>query len=148
LRTSLGQLIGRTKGGMNINLHTASSTDESPFSFFPTVGQLSNYPGAAAILDDLQKAQWLLGDHDYDGDCSGMPWAPRASSRAAKTRIVQRAVKMRQAPLAAPQPYRDRARLPEGLAARRKPLRPKLDCLLLRHSSRGHHQLPAMTNES
>jgi transposase len=31
-------------------------------------GQVSDYTGAAALLDDLPKAQWLLGDRGYDAD--------------------------------------------------------------------------------
>jgi transposase len=37
-------------------------------SFFMTAGQVSDYTGAAALLDDLPKAQWLLGDRGYDAD--------------------------------------------------------------------------------
>ena len=33
-----------------------------------TAGQVSDYTGAAALLDDLPKAQWLLGDRGYDAD--------------------------------------------------------------------------------
>jgi transposase len=33
-----------------------------------TAGQVSDYTGAAALLDGLPKAQWLLGDRGYDAD--------------------------------------------------------------------------------
>ena len=33
-----------------------------------TAGQVSDYTGAAALRDDLPKAQWLLGDRGYDAD--------------------------------------------------------------------------------
>lgn len=33
-----------------------------------TAGQVSDYAGAAVLLDDLPKAQWLLGDRGYDVD--------------------------------------------------------------------------------
>ena len=33
-----------------------------------TAGQVSDYTGAAALLDELPKAQWLLGDRGYDAD--------------------------------------------------------------------------------
>jgi transposase len=39
-----------------------------PISFFMTAGQVSDYTGAAALLDALPKAQWLLGDRGYDAD--------------------------------------------------------------------------------
>ena len=53
----LGRLIGRTKGGMNTKLHAVTDANGRPLSFFMTAGQVSDYTGAAALLDDLPKAQ-------------------------------------------------------------------------------------------
>ena len=39
-----------------------------------TAGQVSDYTGAAALLDDLSKAQWLLGDRGYDADWFREPY--------------------------------------------------------------------------
>ena len=39
-----------------------------PLSFFMTAGQVSDYTGAAALLDDRPKAQWMLADRGYDAD--------------------------------------------------------------------------------
>ena len=64
----LGRLTGRTKGGMNTKLHAVVDANGRPLSFFMTAGQVSDYTGAAALLDDLPKAQWLLGDRGYDAD--------------------------------------------------------------------------------
>ncbi|WP_279483200.1 IS5 family transposase [Aureimonas sp. SK2] len=64
----LGRLIGRTKGGMNTKLHAVADTNGRPLSFFLTAGPVSDDTGAAALLDDLPKAQWLLGDRGYDAD--------------------------------------------------------------------------------
>lgn len=61
-----GRLIGRTKGGMNTKLHAVTDANGRPISFFMTAGQVSDYTGAAALLDGLPKAQWLLGDRGYD----------------------------------------------------------------------------------
>lgn len=33
-----------------------------------TAGQISDYIGAAALIDEFPKAQWLLTDRDYDAD--------------------------------------------------------------------------------
>lgn len=33
-----------------------------------TAGQISDYIGAAALLDELPRAQWLLADRGYDAD--------------------------------------------------------------------------------
>ena len=57
-----GRLIGRTKGGMNTKLQAVTDTNGRPISFFLTAGQVSDYTGAAALLNSLPKAQWLLGD--------------------------------------------------------------------------------------
>ncbi|MEP9403130.1 IS5 family transposase [Sphingomonas sp. VNH70] len=65
---NLGRLIGRTKGGMNTKLHALADANGRPLSFFMTAGQVSDYTGAAALLDDMPKAQWLLGDRGYDAD--------------------------------------------------------------------------------
>jgi transposase len=53
---------------MNTKLHAVSDADGRPLSFFMTAGQVSDYTGAAALPDDLPKAQWLLGDRGYDAD--------------------------------------------------------------------------------
>jgi len=64
----LGRLIGRTKGGMNTKLHAVTDANGRPLSFFITAGQISDYAGAAALLDDLPKAKWRLADRGYDAD--------------------------------------------------------------------------------
>ncbi len=53
---------------MNTKLHAITDANGRPLSFFMTAGQISDYTGAAALLDDLPKAQWLLGDRGYDAD--------------------------------------------------------------------------------
>jgi transposase len=53
---------------MKTKLHAVSDANGRPLSFFMTAGQVSDYTGAAALLDDLPKAHWLLGDRDYDAD--------------------------------------------------------------------------------
>lgn len=77
-RGGLGRLIGRTKGGMNTKLHALTDAKGRPISFFITAGQVSDYTGAAALLDDLPKAQWMLGDRGYDADWSGTLFRQRA----------------------------------------------------------------------
>ena len=66
VKRDFGRLIGRTKGGMNTKLHAVGDADGRPLSFFMTAGQVSDC--AAALLDDLPKAQWLLRDRGYDAD--------------------------------------------------------------------------------
>jgi len=52
----LGRLIGRTKGDMNTKLHAVTDANGRPLSFFMTAGQISDYIGAPALLDELSKA--------------------------------------------------------------------------------------------
>ncbi len=53
---------------MNTKLHAVTDANGRPLSFFMTAGQVSDYTGAAALLDDLPKAQWMLADRGYDAD--------------------------------------------------------------------------------
>jgi transposase len=54
---------------MNTKLHAVTDANERPISLFMTAGQVSDYIGAAALLDSLPRAQWLLGDRGYGADC-------------------------------------------------------------------------------
>ena len=53
---------------MNTKLHAVAEANGRPISFFITAGQVSDYTGAAALLDELPKAKWLLADRGYDAD--------------------------------------------------------------------------------
>ena len=53
---------------LDTKLHATADANGRPLSFFMTAGQVSDYTGAAALLDYLPKAQWLLGDRGYDAD--------------------------------------------------------------------------------
>ena len=99
----LGRLIGRTKGGMNTKLHAVTDANGRPISLFMTAGQVSDYTGAAALLDSLPKAQWLLGDRGYDADwfrdaleAKGItPCIPGRKSRTVPVRYDKRRYKSR-----------------------------------------------------
>ncbi len=53
---------------MNTKLHAVTDASVRPISFFITTGQASDYTGAAALLDELPKAKWLLADRGCDAD--------------------------------------------------------------------------------
>ncbi len=53
---------------MNTKLHAVTDTSGRPIRFFMSAGQVSDYTGAAALLDGLPTADWLLADRDYDAD--------------------------------------------------------------------------------
>jgi hypothetical protein len=96
-----------TKGGMNTKLHAVADANGRPLSFFMAAGQVSDYTGAAALLDDLPKAQCLPGTAAMTPTGSGMPSRPRESTPAPRVGIPQRARQVRQASLQAPRPHRD-----------------------------------------
>ena len=53
---------------MNTKLHAVTDANGRPISFFMTAGKVSDYTGAAALLDSLAKAQWMLADRRNDAD--------------------------------------------------------------------------------
>ncbi len=63
-----GRLIGRTKGGVSVKLNAFADVYGRFLIFFMTAGQVSEYAGTAAPLDDMPKTQWLLGHRGYDAD--------------------------------------------------------------------------------
>ena len=53
---------------MNTKLHAVTDADGRPIRFFMTAGQVSDYTGAAAMLEGLPSAEWLLADRGYDAN--------------------------------------------------------------------------------
>ncbi|CUH44491.1 Transposase [Ruegeria atlantica] len=53
---------------MNTKLHAICDSQGRPLDLFVTAGQVSDYIGARAMLSNLPRADWLLGDRGYDAD--------------------------------------------------------------------------------
>jgi len=53
---------------MNTKLHAVTDAKGRPIRFFISAGPVSDYTGAAALLDSLPKADWFLADRGYDAD--------------------------------------------------------------------------------
>lgn len=53
---------------MNSKLHAVCDEDGKPVVLALTEGQVSDFTGADLILDDLPKAEVLIGDKGYDSD--------------------------------------------------------------------------------
>ena len=53
---------------MNTKLHAVTDRNGRPLDFFMTAGHISDYTGAAALLDSLPSAEWMLADRGYDAD--------------------------------------------------------------------------------
>ena len=47
---------------MNTKLHAVTDDSGRPVRFFITAGQVSDYTGAAALMNALPEADWLLAD--------------------------------------------------------------------------------------
>jgi transposase len=87
---------------MNTKLHAVTDANGRPLSFFMTAGQVSDYTGAAALLDSLPRAQWLLADRGYDADWfrdalqeKGITCIPGRKSRAKPIKYDKRRYKRR-----------------------------------------------------
>jgi transposase len=88
---------------MNTKLHAIIVANERPIGLFMAAGQVSDYTGAAALLDSPPKAQWLLGERGYDVDwfrdalqAKGIrPCIPGRKSRTEPVRYDKRRYKSR-----------------------------------------------------
>ncbi|MBX9662558.1 IS5 family transposase [Novosphingobium sp.] len=60
--------IGRTKGGLNSKLHAVCDDKGRPLIMLLSEGQMSDYKGAALMIDALPRAKALLADRGYDAD--------------------------------------------------------------------------------
>lgn len=88
---------------MNTKLHAVTDANGRPISLFMTAGQVSDYTGAATMLDSLPRARWLLGDRGYDADwfrdaleAKGItPCSPGRKSRTEPIRYDKRRYKRR-----------------------------------------------------
>jgi len=58
--------IGRTKGGLNSKLHAVCDGQGRPIIMLLSEGQMSDYKGAALMLDVLPPAKQLLANKGYD----------------------------------------------------------------------------------
>jgi transposase len=67
-RGSVPRRIGRTKGGLNSKLYAVCDGQGRPLIMLLSEGQMSDYKGAALMLDALPPARQLLGDKGYDAD--------------------------------------------------------------------------------
>ena len=54
--------------GLQANHCRAVDTSGRPIRLFITAGQVSDYTGAAALMNNLPEADWLLADRGYDAD--------------------------------------------------------------------------------
>ncbi|WP_408738245.1 transposase [Acetobacter senegalensis] len=53
---------------MNTTLHAVTNRNGRPLDFSMTAGLISDYTGAAALLDGFPPAEWMLADRGYDAD--------------------------------------------------------------------------------
>src|SRR3954454_6022082 len=87
-KRGISRHIGRTKGGLNSKLHAVCDGQGRPLVMLLSKGQMSDYKGAASMLDALPKTKALPGDRGYDADWFRAALTERkitASSRRRRT---------------------------------------------------------------
>lgn len=55
---------------MNTRLHAVIDRNGRSLDFFMAAGRIGDYTDAAALLDSLLPAEWMLVDRGYDADWS------------------------------------------------------------------------------
>jgi transposase len=79
---------------MNTKLHAVTDTSGRPIRLFIPAGQVSDYTGAAALMNSLPEADWLLADRGYDTDwfreaLVGMGTTPCIPGRKSRKKTVK-----------------------------------------------------------
>ena len=93
---------------MNTKLHVVTDTNGRPIRFFITAGQVSDYTGAAALLNSLPDAEWPLADQGYDADWFREALIDRGTKPCIPwAQVTQQDRSIRQASLQAAQPGRE-----------------------------------------
>ncbi len=116
-------MIGLTKGGMNTKLHAVTDTSGRPIRLFITAGQVSDYTGAAALMNSLPEADWLLADRGYDANWFRETLIKKGITPCIPGRKLRKKDRqVRQAPLQTTQLYRENVRQAQGLATHLNPL--------------------------
>ena len=64
----LPQRIGGIKGGLSSKLHAVCDGQGRPLVMLLSEGQISDFKGAALMVNVLPKAKALIGDKGYDAD--------------------------------------------------------------------------------
>ncbi|WP_141384978.1 transposase [Nitrobacter winogradskyi] len=75
--------MGRTKGGLNSKLQAVCDGQGRPVIMLLSEGQMSDYKGAALMIDVLPPARQLLADKGYDAN-----WFRRALAKRGITACI------------------------------------------------------------
>jgi transposase len=83
-------VLGRTKDGLNSKLHVVCDGKGRPLIMLLSEGQMSDYQGAALMIDVFPKAKVLLGDKGYDADWFRAALGEREIIPASRPRRTER----------------------------------------------------------
>ena len=112
-------------------------------------GQMSDYKGAALMLDALPPAKQLLGDKGYDADWFRKALAERGITACIPSKSNRKMpIAHDRSPLSPAPQDREHVRQAQGLAAHPHPLRPMRTHLHVCHLHRRHRHLLALINKS
>jgi transposase len=112
-------------------------------------GQMSDFKGAALLIEAFPKATFLLGDKGYDADWFRHALADRGITACIPSK-ANRKVPIPHDKLLCRRRHKieNNVRQTQGLAAHPHSLRPMLPHVHVRHLHRSHHHLLALINES
>ena len=109
---------------MNAKLHAVTDAKGRPIRFFMSAGQVSDYTGAAALLDSLLQADWFMADRGYHADLLRKALQDREIKACIlRPEVAPEDREIRQAPLQKAQSHRDHVRSSERLETCRHTLR-------------------------
>ena len=109
---------------------------------------MSDYKGAALMIDALPRAKVLLGDRGYDADWLRAALATRKITACIPSKANRKAHIPHDTALYRQRHNRDHVRQAQGLAAHPHPLRSLRAHLHVCHRSRRYRHLLALINES
>jgi transposase len=134
---------------LNSKLHAVCDGQGRPVIMLLSEGQMSDYKGAALIIDALPPARELLGDKGYDADWLRQALAERGIKACIPSRSNRKTPIEHDPCTLSPAPQdREHVRQAQGLATYPHPLRPMRSHTHVRHLHRCHRHLLALINES
>jgi hypothetical protein len=111
-------------------------------------GQMSDYKGAALMINAFPKAKFLLGDKGYDADWLRDALADRDIAACIPSKANRRVPVPHDTVLPPTSQDREHVRQAQGLAPHSHPLRPLRPRLHVRHLHRRRRHLLALIKQS
>jgi hypothetical protein len=87
-------LVGQSKGFRNAKLHVVGDAHSHLIQYFTSARYVSDSSGAAALLSNLSKTEWLIADRGNDAECfwealGGNGICPRIPGRKSRDKAAR-----------------------------------------------------------